>query len=82
MLIRDYRKEDRPRERFIQDGPQSLSNQELLALLLRTGTKQESVIQLANQVIHTFEGLRLLKEASIEELTKVKGIGKPKPSNF
>ena len=78
MLIRDYRKEDRPRERFIQDGAQSLSNQELLALLLRTGTKKESVLQLANQVIQTFEGLRLLKEASIEELIQVKGIGEAK----
>jgi DNA repair protein RadC len=46
--------------------------------LLRTGTKEESVLQLANHLINTFEGLRLLKEASIEELTKIKGIGEAK----
>ncbi|RFU71714.1 JAB domain-containing protein [Peribacillus saganii] len=77
-MIRDFPKEERPRERFIQDGPGSLSNQELLALLLRTGTKDESVLQLANRLISTFEGLRLLKDASIEEITAIKGIGEAK----
>lgn len=78
LMIRDFPKEERPRERFIQDGPGSLSNQELLALLLRTGTKDESVLQLANRLISTFEGLRLLKDASIEEITAIKGIGEAK----
>ncbi|MDQ0219375.1 JAB domain-containing protein [Peribacillus cavernae] len=78
MLIRDFPKEERPRERFLQEGPQSLSTQELLALLLRTGTKDESVLQLANRLISTFEGLRLLKDASIEEITSIKGIGEAK----
>jgi DNA repair protein RadC len=78
MLIRDFPKEERPRERFLQDGPGSLSTQELLALLLRTGTRDESVIQLANRLITTFEGLRLLKDASIEEITAIKGIGEAK----
>ncbi|WP_057911830.1 RadC family protein [Peribacillus muralis] len=78
MLIRDYPKEERPRERFLQDGPESLSNQELLALLLRTGTKEESVLQLAGRLINSVKGLRLLKEASVEELTGIKGIGEAK----
>jgi len=78
MLIRDTPKEERPRERFLQEGPKSLSNQELLALLLRTGTKNESVIQLASRLIRTFEGLRLLKDASIEEITAIHGIGEAK----
>ncbi|RFU62558.1 DNA repair protein RadC [Bacillus sp. V59.32b] len=78
MLIRDVPKEERPRERFLQEGARSLSTQELLALLLRTGTKDESVIQLANRLISTFEGLRLLKDASIEEITAIKGIGEAK----
>lgn len=78
MLIRDVPKEERPRERFLQEGARSLSAQELLALLLRTGTKDESVIQLANRLISTFEGLRLLKDASIEEITAIKGIGEAK----
>ncbi|MDQ7863259.1 DNA repair protein RadC [Peribacillus frigoritolerans] len=78
MLIRDYPKEERPRERFLQDGPQSLSNQELLALLLRTGSREESVLQLSGRLINFFKGLRLLKEASVEELTVIKGIGEAK----
>ncbi|WP_372464753.1 UPF0758 domain-containing protein, partial [Peribacillus frigoritolerans] len=78
MLIRDYPKEERPRERFLQDGPQSLSNQELLALLLRTGSREESVLQLSRRLINSFKGLRLLKEASVEELTVIKGIGEAK----
>ncbi|WP_144526813.1 DNA repair protein RadC [Peribacillus simplex] len=78
MLIRDYPKEERPRERFLHDGPQSLSNQELLALLLRTGSREESVLQLSGRLINSFKGLRLLKEASVEELTVIKGIGEAK----
>ncbi|MFD9624916.1 RadC family protein [Peribacillus muralis] len=78
MLIRDYPKEERPRERFLQDGPESLSNQELLALLLRTGTKEESVLHLAGRLINSVKGLRLLKEASVEELIGIKGIGEAK----
>ncbi|MFB5282208.1 DNA repair protein RadC [Peribacillus sp. Hz7] len=78
MLMREYRKEEKPRERFLQDGPESLSNQELFALLLRTGTKEESVLQMANRLMDAFEELRLLKEASIEELTAIKGIGEAK----
>ncbi|MGE7605286.1 RadC family protein [Peribacillus frigoritolerans] len=78
MLIRDYPKEERPRERFLQDGPQSLSNQELLALLLRTGSREESVLQLSGRLINSFKGMRLLKEASVEELIVIKGIGEAK----
>ncbi|MBM7578830.1 RadC family protein [Jeotgalibacillus terrae] len=78
LMIRDYHDEDRPRERFIKQGPQSLSNQELIAILLRTGSKDESVINLANKLLQEFNGLRSLKEASYDELTSIKGIGDAK----
>ncbi|KAA9023129.1 RadC family protein [Niallia endozanthoxylica] len=78
LMIRDYPKDERPRERFIKYGPESLSNQELLALMLRTGTKEESVIQLSNRLLTHFEGLRLLKDASLDEITSIKGIGTAK----
>ncbi|ALC89796.1 hypothetical protein AM500_08425 [Bacillus sp. FJAT-18017] len=78
LMIRDYPQEERPRERFISGGPSSLSNHELIALLLRTGTKDESVLQLANRLLSHFEGLRLLKAASLEEITAIKGIGQAK----
>lgn len=78
LMIRDFPKDERPRERFIQSGPESLSNHELLALLLRTGSKEESVLQLANRLLTHFEGLRLLKDATLDEMTAIKGIGSAK----
>jgi DNA repair protein RadC len=75
LMIRDFPQDERPRERFIKHGPQSLSNHELIAILLRTGTKDESVLQLSNRLLTHFEGLRLLKAASLEEMTEIKGIG-------
>ncbi|WP_240732935.1 DNA repair protein RadC [Jeotgalibacillus sp. S-D1] len=78
LMIRDYKEEDRPRERLILQGPHSLSNQELIAILLRTGSKKESVLNLSNRLLHQFEGLRLLKEASLEEIMSINGIGEAK----
>ncbi|MGR3765209.1 RadC family protein [Rossellomorea sp. NS-SX7] len=75
LMIRDYPQDERPRERLIQSGAASLSNQELLAILLRTGTRSESVLQLSNRLLTSFDGLNLLKDASLEEITKTKGIG-------
>jgi len=78
LMIRDFPQDERPRERFIHHGPQSLSNHELIAILLRTGTKDESVLQLSNRLLNHFEGLRLLKSATLEEITEIKGIGSAK----
>ena len=78
LMIRDFPVDERPRERLINIGPESLSNQELLAILLRTGTKSESVIQLANRMLTQFGGLMWLKDAAHEEMTNLKGIGQAK----
>lgn len=78
LMIRDYPQDERPRERFISSGPESLANHELLALLLGTGTKEESVLQLSHRLLTHFDGLRLLKSASLEEITEIKGIGTAK----
>jgi DNA repair protein RadC len=78
IMIKDVPKEDRPRERLLNLGASHLSNQELLAILLGSGTKSESVMTLANRVLMHFEGLKLLKDATIEELTAIKGIGSAK----
>ncbi|MGM0752344.1 MAG: RadC family protein [Bacillota bacterium] len=75
LMIRDFPQDERPRERLIHSGAASLSNQELLAILLRTGTKSESVLQLSNRLLNHFDGLNLLKDASLEEITKTRGIG-------
>ncbi|WP_033543479.1 RadC family protein [Planococcus sp. CAU13] len=78
MMIRDVHTADRPRERLINQGATSLSNQELIAILLRTGTRQESVLHLSNRVLHHFEQIQQLKDASIEELIAINGIGQAK----
>ncbi|WP_198038741.1 RadC family protein [Planococcus lenghuensis] len=77
-MIRDVHIADRPRERLIRQGAMSLSNQELIAILLRTGTKDESVLQLANRVLLHVEKIHELKDATIEEMTAIKGIGEAK----
>lgn len=78
IMIKDVPKDERPRERLLRFGASRLSNQELLAILLGTGTKSESVMALAHRLLVHFEGLNLLQDATIEELTAIKGIGKAK----
>lgn len=70
--------EDRPRERLLRYGVESLSLPELLAILLSTGTKGKSVLQLSQELLMHFGDLNGLLEASITELTEIKGIGKAK----
>lgn len=78
LLIRDFPNDERPSERFVKQGPESLANHELLALLIQTGSKNESVLTLANKLLVHFDGLRLLKDASLDELKEMKGIGTAK----
>jgi len=78
LKIKDVHEADRPRERLIRQGASSLSNQELLAILLRSGTKEESVLVLANRILMKFEKLQALKDATLEEITSIKGIGEVK----
>lgn len=78
IMIKDVPKEDRPRERLLKLGANHLSNQELLAILLGSGTREESVMALSHRVLMHFEGLKLLHDATIEELTAIKGIGTAK----
>jgi DNA repair protein RadC len=78
MMIRDVHIADRPRERLIRQGADSLSNQELIAILLRTGTRQESVLVLANRILSSFDKIQDLKDATIEEMMQVKGVGQAK----
>ncbi|WP_143083211.1 RadC family protein [Alteribacillus iranensis] len=77
-MIKDMPVSERPREKMAKEGPERLSNQELLAILLRTGTRSESVLQLAQRVLYHFDGIRLLQSATLEELKGIKGIGQAK----
>ncbi len=76
--MKDFPNDERPRERFMKQGPESLANHELIALLIQTGSKNESVLTLANKLLIHFDGLRLLKDASLDELKAIKGIGTAK----
>lgn len=78
LMIRDVPKDERPRERVLREGADVCSNQELLAILLRSGTNRESVLQLSQRLLHHFQGLRMLKDATVEELKSLKGIGTAK----
>lgn len=77
-MIRDIHPVDRPRERLRQNGMSQLTNQELLAILLRTGYKNVSVMQLATNVLSHFEQLHEIKDATVEELMHIDGIGEAK----
>ena len=78
LRIRDLPLAERPRERLKAYGPQSLSNVELLAILLRTGTTSENVLNLAARLLASFHGLAGLAKSSFEELCSHKGIGEAK----
>lgn len=67
-----------PRERMMNQGLDALSNVELIAILLRTGSSGESVMNLANRVLGQVGGIREFLDTSLEELIKVKGIGTAK----
>ena len=75
--IKDIPKVDRPREKLEKYGPEKLSDAELLAILLRTGTKDLNVIKLSQKILQKFkeEGV---SEAAVEELKKVHGLGAAK----
>lgn len=74
-MLRDLPHEERPRERMMQYGAEALSHAELLAILLRTGTQQESALHLAQRILMQAGNLRQLVDLSLEELMEIKGIG-------
>lgn len=73
--MKDLPPEERPRERMQAFGADKLSNTELLAIILRTGYKDETVIHLAERILHRGGGLRFLPDFTLEELQQIKGVG-------
>lgn len=74
---------ERPYEKLEQYGEKALSNAELLAIIIKTGTKEENSVGLAQQILslnenETKEDLNFLRELTIQEFMKIKGIGKVK----
>lgn len=78
IRVNDIPLNERPMEKLLQFGVESLSNEELLAILLRTGTKGENVIALSRRLLIELDGLDGLLNVSFEEASKIKGIKKVK----
>lgn len=76
--IKDWALEDRPREKLLQRGLESLTDAELLAILISTGTRELSAIDLARSILCETGGLQQLARANVAELIRIKGIGKAK----
>jgi len=70
----EYLSENRPRERLLAHGPQTLTDADLLAILIRVGIPGVSVFQLARQVLEQFGSLKAMLEAPLEEFLKIKGM--------
>lgn len=77
--IRDIPAEMRPREKLLRYGPLALTEQELLAIIIRTGNREQNAIQLAESLLYSFRDLRGLNAASSEEITEAaNGMGPAK----
>ncbi len=81
--IKEMALEERPREKMLTKGEKSLSNAELLSIILRTGTKKQSVLELANYILNKeSQGIRWLNDITIEELCEIDGIGLSKATQI
>lgn len=76
--IKTWREEERPREKLLQFGADSLSLSELLAILLRTGSEGRSALEVARDILERFHNLRGMDNASLDDLKQVRGIGQAK----
>ena len=78
LLIKEMPLKERPRERFLTYGRDALSTHELIAIILRTGTKERSVLDVAQSLFYKYDSIRALNQASIDDLVRVKGMGQAK----
>src|SRR5689334_17098318 len=77
--IKQWAKDDRPREKLLSKGAEILSNSELLAILIHNGTREKSAVDLAKEILKlSKDDLNELGKLSIKDLMRVKGIGEAK----
>ena len=77
-ILKEMSKDEKPRSKMRKYGASSLSDYELLAIILKTGIKDKSVLDLAIELMHYYSNLSYLSEATLEELEKIKGMGEAK----
>ena len=80
IMIKDLPQEERPRERLKNCGVENLSNEELIAIILQTGTKDISVKEVAKEVLSILDNIADLQNKNYKQLEKIKGIGPCKAS--
>jgi len=79
LSIKQWAEEDRPREKLVLKGKSTLSDAELLAILISTGTKNESAVELAKRILNNYKNdLNELGKLSVKQLMETKGIGEAK----
>jgi len=82
FTVRDLPRQERPRERLQKFGPEALSAQELLALVIGRGIPKKSVMSIAQELLVRFGNVRAISQATIEELSQIKGIGLAKAAQI
>ena len=82
FTVRDLPKPERPRERLIKFGPEALSAQELLALVIGRGIPKKSVMNIAQELLAKFGNIKSISQASIEALAEIKGVGLAKAAQI
>src|SRR4051812_29282618 len=77
--IKNWSMDERPRERLVSNGAASLSNSELLAIIINNGQKERSALQIAKDILKSsYDNLNELGKKSLKELQNIKGIGQAK----
>lgn len=82
ITISSLPENERPREKLLNYGVKALSNAELLAILLRTGVKNESALSLSYKILSKHDGIKFLSDARVEDLSEIHGIGLAKASQL
>jgi len=82
MAINNWPKEDRPREKLMKNGEHTLSDSELLAIILRTGIKGQSALDLARRILRVFKTFRQIGQADLFHWKGSKGLGEAKISQI
>jgi len=82
MKMKDLQKEEKPREKLIQKGAEGLTDVELLAIILRSGGRNDTAVDLSRELIKKFSGLNNLVLAEPEQLSEIKDIGIAKATSI
>lgn len=78
LMMKELPADERPREKLLANGPEAMSNGELIAILLRTGTRKDSALRLAERLLVKHGGIGGIGGLSPREISKIKGIGAAK----